>query len=250
MRSGLRKRSKRRSYCERIDVGDAHRVGDERAGRRAATGRVLLVQEAPLTGGFASEIAARIAGSDAIYSLLAPIKRLCGLDAPIRMHPNSRRPVCRNRRHHHCRTRSGEDKLMREVPLVMPKMSMTMTEGTFLVWHRKQGDAIQAGDLVCEVASDKVDMEVESPIEGTLARLVAEPDQVLAVGEPLAFIMSAMPTTCWKVCSMTPRQRRPQTTPSRNPRPRPRRWRWHRRRRGADHALPCPSPAAEPASCT
>jgi pyruvate dehydrogenase E2 component (dihydrolipoamide acetyltransferase) len=79
---------------------------------------------------------------------------------------------------------------MREVPLVMPKMSMTMTEGTFLVWHRKEGDAIQAGDLVCEVASDKVDMEVESPIEGTLARLVAEPDQVIAVGAPLAFIMS------------------------------------------------------------
>jgi acetoin:2,6-dichlorophenolindophenol oxidoreductase subunit beta len=48
-----------------------------------ATGRVLLVQEAPLTGGFAGEIAARIAGSDAIYSLLAPIKRLCGLDTPI-----------------------------------------------------------------------------------------------------------------------------------------------------------------------
>ena len=48
-----------------------------------ATGRVLLVQEAPLTGGFASEIAARIAGSDAIYSLLAPIRRLSGLNAPI-----------------------------------------------------------------------------------------------------------------------------------------------------------------------
>lgn len=48
-----------------------------------ATGRVLLVQEAPKTGGFAGEIVARIAGSDAIYSLLAPIQRLCGLDAPI-----------------------------------------------------------------------------------------------------------------------------------------------------------------------
>ncbi|WP_250323925.1 alpha-ketoacid dehydrogenase subunit beta [Williamsia sp. CHRR-6] len=48
-----------------------------------ATGRVLLVQEAPRNGGFMSEIAARIAGSDAIYHLLAPIERLCGLDAPI-----------------------------------------------------------------------------------------------------------------------------------------------------------------------
>ncbi|WP_067473775.1 alpha-ketoacid dehydrogenase subunit beta [Nocardia amamiensis] len=56
-----------------------------------ATGRVLLVQEAPLTGGFASEIAARISGSDAIYSLLAPIKRLCGLDAPIPYAPELER---------------------------------------------------------------------------------------------------------------------------------------------------------------
>jgi pyruvate dehydrogenase E1 component beta subunit len=53
-----------------------------------ATGRVLLVQEAPMTGGFVGEIAARIAGSDAIYSLLAPIKRLCGLDAPIPYAPD------------------------------------------------------------------------------------------------------------------------------------------------------------------
>ncbi len=79
---------------------------------------------------------------------------------------------------------------MREVPLVMPKMSMTMTEGTFLVWRREPGESIRVGDVVCEVASDKVDMEVESPVEGTLSRLVAEPDQVLAVGEPLAFISS------------------------------------------------------------
>lgn len=77
---------------------------------------------------------------------------------------------------------------MREVPLVMPKMSMTMTEGTFLVWRRGEGDTVAAGDVVCEVASDKVDMEVECPVEGTLSRLVANPDQIIAVGDPLAFI--------------------------------------------------------------
>ncbi|MCO7219911.1 alpha-ketoacid dehydrogenase subunit beta [Klenkia sp. PcliD-1-E] len=47
------------------------------------TGRVLLVQEAPGHVGYMGEIAARIAGSSAIYSLEAPIKRLCGLDAPM-----------------------------------------------------------------------------------------------------------------------------------------------------------------------
>lgn len=79
---------------------------------------------------------------------------------------------------------------MREVPLVMPKMSMTMTEGTFLLWRKEIGDTIKSGDVICEVASDKVDMEVESPIDGILARLAAEPDEIIAVGEPLGFITS------------------------------------------------------------
>jgi acetoin:2,6-dichlorophenolindophenol oxidoreductase subunit beta len=55
------------------------------------TGRVLLVQEAVKSGGFMSEVAARIAESDAIYSLLAPIGRLCGLDVPIPYAPQLER---------------------------------------------------------------------------------------------------------------------------------------------------------------
>ncbi|MBX6370875.1 MAG: alpha-ketoacid dehydrogenase subunit beta [Acidothermus sp.] len=55
------------------------------------TGRLLLVQEAPLTGGFVSEIAALVAGCDALYSLVAPIRRLCGLDVPIPYAPQLER---------------------------------------------------------------------------------------------------------------------------------------------------------------
>ncbi len=47
------------------------------------TGRVLLVQEAPGHAGFTAEIAARITESPTIYRLLAPVKRLSGLDVPI-----------------------------------------------------------------------------------------------------------------------------------------------------------------------
>jgi pyruvate dehydrogenase E1 component beta subunit len=47
------------------------------------TGRVLLVQEAPRHVGFMAEIAARISESSALYRLLAPVKRLAGLDVPI-----------------------------------------------------------------------------------------------------------------------------------------------------------------------
>ena len=49
----------------------------------AQTGRVMLIQEAPKHVGYMAEIAARIAEGPAIYSLLEPVKRVCGLDIPI-----------------------------------------------------------------------------------------------------------------------------------------------------------------------
>ena len=55
------------------------------------TGRALLVQEAPGHGGFMGEVAARIAGSDALYRLLAPIRRLSGLDVPMPYAPQLER---------------------------------------------------------------------------------------------------------------------------------------------------------------
>lgn len=77
---------------------------------------------------------------------------------------------------------------MTEAPLVMPKMSMTMTEGTLVTWHKAEGDEIRAGDVVCEVATDKVDMEVEATVDGSLARILAQPEDVVAVGEPIAYL--------------------------------------------------------------
>ncbi len=57
------------------------------------TGRVIVMHEAALTGGFGGEIAATISGSDAIHYLDAPIKRLCGLDVPIPYCPELERNV-------------------------------------------------------------------------------------------------------------------------------------------------------------
>ena len=57
------------------------------------TGRALLVQEAPRHVGFMAEVAARVAESESIYRLLAPVKRLCGLDTPIPYAPQLERSV-------------------------------------------------------------------------------------------------------------------------------------------------------------
>jgi len=77
-----------------------------------------------------------------------------------------------------------------EVPLPMPKMSMTMETGEMISWSISPGDAVKAGDVVAEVQTDKVDMEVESPVDGIVARIVAQPGDVVDVGAPIAFILS------------------------------------------------------------
>ncbi|PXY27247.1 alpha-ketoacid dehydrogenase subunit beta [Prauserella muralis] len=56
-----------------------------------ATGRALLVQEAPQTGGFMAEVAAAIVESSAFGHLRAPVARLCGLDVPIPYAPQLER---------------------------------------------------------------------------------------------------------------------------------------------------------------
>lgn len=56
---------------------------------------------------------------------------------------------------------------MRDIPLVMPTMSMTMTEGIMVAWHKAEGDPVRAGDVVCEVTTDKVDLEALVPVRGT-----------------------------------------------------------------------------------
>jgi pyruvate dehydrogenase E2 component (dihydrolipoamide acetyltransferase) len=73
--------------------------------------------------------------------------------------------------------------------LVMPKSSMTMTEGELSKWLRADGDVVSEGDVVAEILTDKVEMEVEAPSSGTLGILVGEGSTV-AVGTPIAVILS------------------------------------------------------------
>lgn len=79
-----------------------------------------------------------------------------------------------------------------DVPIRMPKMSMTMTEGELVSWSVAPGEPVSVGDTVCEVMTDKVDMEVEAPVDGTLLRIDVE-QGVVAVGTAIAWICSDQP---------------------------------------------------------
>ncbi len=79
---------------------------------------------------------------------------------------------------------------MPEVPIRRPKLSMTMEEGEFGSWLVAVGDTIGKGAPVAVVMTDKVEMEIESEVEGTVTRLTAEEGDTVPVGGELGYVES------------------------------------------------------------
>jgi pyruvate dehydrogenase E2 component (dihydrolipoamide acetyltransferase) len=75
--------------------------------------------------------------------------------------------------------------------IVMPKLGMTMTEGTIVEWYKEVGDPVNEGEAVLMISSEKLNQEVESPISGTLLIKNAEVNEQLEVGAPIAVIGEA-----------------------------------------------------------
>jgi len=74
------------------------------------------------------------------------------------------------------------------VPLTLPAMGESVTEGTVVNWVKKAGDAVAEGETVVEVTTDKVDIEVPSPVSGTLAEITAAEGDTVPVGATLGLI--------------------------------------------------------------
>jgi multifunctional 2-oxoglutarate metabolism enzyme len=72
------------------------------------------------------------------------------------------------------------------VQIAMPEMGESVTEGIVLEWHVAEGDAVKEGDTVVEVSTDKVDAEVPAPMDGVITKLIAQVDDEVPVGAPLA----------------------------------------------------------------
>ncbi len=72
------------------------------------------------------------------------------------------------------------------VQIQMPEMGESVTEGIVLEWHVAEGDFVNEGDTVVEVSTDKVDAEVPAPADGVITKLIAQVDDEVPVGAPLA----------------------------------------------------------------
>lgn len=68
----------------------------------------------------------------------------------------------------------------------MPKMGESITEGTIINWLIEEGDSFEEGDILLEVATDKVDNEVPAPAGGILLKTHFGPKDVVPVGEVIA----------------------------------------------------------------
>ncbi|MBO0128513.1 dihydrolipoamide acetyltransferase family protein [Agrobacterium sp. OT33] len=73
--------------------------------------------------------------------------------------------------------------------IVMPKLGLTMTEGTIAAWYRQPGETFVKGDILFEVETEKVTNEIEAASNGQLETILHAEGSVVLVGEPIARMM-------------------------------------------------------------
>ena len=76
------------------------------------------------------------------------------------------------------------------VKISLPKLGESILSATVVQWFKKVGDRIERDEPLLEVSTDKVNSEIPSPVSGVLVEILAQNDQELQVGEPLAVISS------------------------------------------------------------
>lgn len=70
----------------------------------------------------------------------------------------------------------------------MPKMGESIEEATITKWFVKEGDQVEEDDVLLEIATDKVDSEIPSPVEGVVKKILYQQDDTIAVGTVIAVI--------------------------------------------------------------
>ncbi len=77
---------------------------------------------------------------------------------------------------------------MAQFELILPKMGESVAEATIIKWVKNVGDPIDADESVLEIATDKVDSEVPSPVAGKLSKIISQEGDVVKVGAVIAII--------------------------------------------------------------
>ncbi|MCC7161972.1 MAG: 2-oxo acid dehydrogenase subunit E2 [Anaerolineae bacterium] len=74
--------------------------------------------------------------------------------------------------------------------ILMPKLGLTMTEGTIQRWLIQEGQAVRVGTVLFEIETEKATNEIEAQVEGILARIVAHEGEIVPVGQVVGYIVA------------------------------------------------------------
>ena len=77
---------------------------------------------------------------------------------------------------------------MANFEIIMPKLGESIEEATITNWFVKEGDKVQEDDVLLEIATDKVDSEIPSPVDGIVKKVLFKKDEIVAVGAVIALI--------------------------------------------------------------
>lgn len=75
--------------------------------------------------------------------------------------------------------------------LAMPKLGMTMEEGTVHAWFKQEGDVVEEGEPLLSVLTDKIDIEVDAPVSGVLRKILVPTGRTVPINTPIAIIAEA-----------------------------------------------------------
>ncbi|MEN4100252.1 MAG: E3 binding domain-containing protein, partial [Anaerolineaceae bacterium] len=96
-------------------------------------------------------------------------------------------------------------------PVIMPRFGMTQEEADIVRWLRADGERVEQGDPICEVTTDKVNMEVEAPASGILAGIRFKEGDTVAVTTIIAYIVNEQEYQTQSYAA--DQQAKPETTP-------------------------------------
>ena len=74
------------------------------------------------------------------------------------------------------------------IPVTMPRVGQTMAEGTILGWEKKVGELVKKGEVLVKIETDISELVVVADTEGYLLKIDADPEQIVACGETIAWL--------------------------------------------------------------
>ena len=150
------------------------------------TDKVTVEVPAPAAGKLA-EIVAAEGETVSVDALLAVIAE-AGAAGPETPQP---RPAEAEKAEENAPDKTGTDIDAETVPVMVPTLGESVTEATVATWFKQVGDTVAADEMLCELETDKVSVEVPAPAAGVLSEIMAEAGSTVSAGAQLAVVGGA-----------------------------------------------------------